>query len=256
MKLTRFDFVPRADDVFIVTYPRSGTTWMQMILYQLTTEGSTDFPHIYEYCPEFESSGLSAGGFEARPSPRLFKSHWPFHRIPKGPGKYSYVARTGRDVAVSYYHLYHSHYGYRGTFEEFFDLFMRGQLDHGSWFAHVKGWWRRRHDPNVLCLRYEELLGDLEGTIRNIAAFCGLTVPEERFPTLLERCSFAFMKRHESQFDPLSGQLWEQGLQLNAFLRQGRAGEGKERLTPHQAAWFERVFEKELGATGIDFGEE
>ncbi len=252
-KFARFDFVPRRDDVFIVTYPRSGTTWMQMILYQLTTEGSMDFPHIYEYCPWFEDSGRSAGGFEGRPSPRLFKSHLPFHRIPKGPCKYIYVVRNGRDVAVSYYHFYRSHYGYRGGFGEFFDLFLRGQLDAGSWFAHVKGWWQHRHDPNVLCLRYEELLADPEGSLRKIIAFCGLNVPEERFPSILQRCSFSFMKQHESQFDPVTGQLWEQGVQPSAFLRRGRAGEGKQRLSPQQAARFERVFQKNLGATGIDF---
>jgi hypothetical protein len=250
--LRRFAFVPRPDDIFIVTYPRSGTTWMQMILYQLTTDGNMDFPHIYEYCPEFERSALSAGGFEARPSPRLFKSHLPFHQIPKGPCKYIYVVRDGRDVAVSYYHLYRSHYGYRGTFEEFFDRFMRGRVDAGSWFAHVKGWWRHRHDRNVLCLRYEELLGDLEGTIRKIIAFCGLPVREDRFPSILERCSFALMKPHESQFDPLVGKLWEQGLQLGAFLRRGQAGEGKERLNADQTARFEGVCHREFGSTGID----
>jgi hypothetical protein len=253
LKLTHFDFVPRPDDVFIVTYPRSGTTWMQMILHQLTTDGSMDFPHIYEYCPWFESSGRSADGFEGRPSPRLFKTHLPYRRIPRGPCKYIYIARDGKDIAVSYYHLQRSHNGYQGTFEEFFDLFMRGQLNSGSWFAHVRGWWQHRHDPNVLFLRYEELLGDLEGSLRKIAAFCGLAIAEERFPSVLERCSFAFMKQHESQFDPLIGQLWEKGSQLNAFLRQGRSGEGKERLSPQQAARFERVFQKELGSTGIDF---
>jgi hypothetical protein len=46
VRLASLEFVPRLDDIFIVTYPRSGTTWMQMILYQLTTDGALDFPHI------------------------------------------------------------------------------------------------------------------------------------------------------------------------------------------------------------------
>src|SRR5207249_11559783 len=85
VRLTHLEFVPRTDDVFIVTYPRSGTTWMQMILYQLTTDGNMDFTHIAEYCPWFEKSLRSARGFETRPSPRLFKSHLPYREIPKGP---------------------------------------------------------------------------------------------------------------------------------------------------------------------------
>jgi hypothetical protein len=252
-KLRHFDFVPQPDDVFIVTYPRSGTTWMQMILYQLTTDGDMDFPHIYEYCPWFENSSRCAGGFEGRPSPRLFKSHLSYRRIPKGPCKYIYVARDGKDVAVSYYHLYRTHNGYEGTFAEFFELFIRGKVGCGSWFEHVKGWWRHRNDPNVLFLRYEDLLGDLEGCLRRIIAFRGLDIPPERFPAILERCSFAFMKHHESQFDPLTGSMWEQGSQLNAFLRRGKAGEGKERLSQGQAARFDRIFHSELGRAGIDF---
>lgn len=73
VRLAHLEFVPRPDDIFIITYPRSGTTWMQMILYQLTTDGDMEFPHIYEYCPWFERSSRSGLGFEARPSPRLFK---------------------------------------------------------------------------------------------------------------------------------------------------------------------------------------
>lgn len=251
--LRHFAFVPRPDDIFIVTYPRSGTTWVQMILYQLTTDGTMDFPHIYEHCPWFERSIRAADGFEGRPSPRFFKSHLSYRQIPKGPCKYIYIARGGQDVAVSYFHLYQSHYGYRGTFAEFFDLFLAGKLDGGSWFAHVKGWWQHHHDPNVLFLRFEDLLADLDGCLRQVIAFCGFAIPPERLPTIRERCRFAFMKQHESQFDHLTGELWEQGLCLNAFLRRGRSGEGRERLSPEQAARFARAFEQQLAATGIDF---
>jgi hypothetical protein len=239
--LRHCEFVPRPDDIFIVTYPRSGTTWMQMILYQLTTDGDMDFPHINEYCPWFERSIRSADGFEGRPSPRLFKSHLAYRQIPRGLCKYIYIARDGKDVAVSYFHFSRSHLGFRGTFDEFFDLFMRGNVEGGSWFEHVKSWWRHRKDSNVLFLRYEDLIANLETCVRKIIAFCGLEVAPERIPTIVERCSFAFMKQHENQFDHLTGTLWEQGLQLNAFLRRGKCGDGRERLSPQQTSRFARV---------------
>jgi hypothetical protein len=253
LNLRHFEFVPRPDDIFIVTYPRSGTTWMQMILYQLTTDGNLDFPHINEYCPWFEQSVRSAGGFEGQLSPRLFKSHLSYRQIPKGPCKYVYIARDGKDVAVSYFHFFRSHFGFRGTFDEFFDLFMRGKVKGGSWFEHVGGWWQHRDDPNVLFLRYEDLLNDLQGCVRQIIAFCDLKIDPARFPTILERCSFAFMKAHESKFDYQLGVLWEQGVVWNAFIRQGRAGAWKGTLSPQQAARFDTICRSRLGGTGLDF---
>ncbi len=220
-RLKHFAFVPRTDDVFIVTYPRSGTTWMQMILYQLTTDGNMGFPHIAEYCPWFERSLRAAQGFENRPSPRIFKSHLPYQKIPKGPGKYIYVARAGKDVAISYYHLYRMYQGYAGTFEEFFQQFMRGKVQFGSWF------------------------------IRRISAFCGLNVPADRLPGIIERCSFNFMKKHEAQFDPALELVWEQGTQLNSFLRKGCVGEGAIHLNSEQTARFDEEFRLQLAGTGL-----
>jgi peroxiredoxin len=153
-ELKHFKLVPRPDDIFIVTYPRSGTTWMQMILYQLTSDGNMEIPHIAEHCPWFERSARSAEDLEKRKPPRIFKSHLSFGDIPKGPGRYIYVARDGRDVAVSYYNLYRNYNGYKGTFAEFFEEFMKGKVIYGSWFKHVKGWWKHRNDLNVLWLSY------------------------------------------------------------------------------------------------------
>ena len=89
-------FVPRPDDIFIVTYPRSGTTLMQMILYQLTTDGKMDFPHITTVSPWFERSLKDGTAYDALPAPRVFKSHLSYGKVPKGPCKYLYVARDGR----------------------------------------------------------------------------------------------------------------------------------------------------------------
>ena len=254
LRRTHLDFVPRADDIFIVTYPRSGTTWMQMILYQLTTDGSMEIPHIAEFCPWFEASQRSARGFELRPSPRIFKSHLSWRKIPKGPGKYIYVARDGKDVALSYYHLCRAYSGYEGSFPEFFARFLRGKADHGSWFRHVRDWWAHRNDPNVLFLTYEELTADLERSLQKIINFCGFDVVPDRISGILERCRFSSMKKHEARFDPALETLWEQGVQLNTFLRQGRVGEGTTALSRQQEEQFDAAFRKLLGKTGIDGG--
>ncbi len=252
-ELTHFKLIPRPDDIFIVTYPRSGTTWMQMILYQLTSDGSMEIPHIAEHCPWFERSLRSAQEFEKRPGPRIFKSHLPYHQVPKGPGRYIYVARDGRDVAVSYYNLYRNNNGYKGTFAEFFEQFMNGKVNYGSWFQHVGGWWRHRHDLNVLFLTYEELKRDLEGCIRRIIAFCHLEVAPEKLPLTVEHCSFAFMKQHEHKFDPALEVLWEQGTQFNSFLRAGRMGEGARELTPEQQVRFDAAFRVLLEPNGFNW---
>jgi peroxiredoxin len=244
-------FVPWPDDIFIVTYPRSGTTWMQMILYQLTTGGTMDFPHITTVCPWFERSLKDGTAYDALSAPRVFKSHLSYRKIPKGPCRYLYVARDGKDVAVSYYHFYTTHMGFKGTFDDFFPRFLRGEVHYGSWFRHVRGWWQHRNDPNVLLLRYEDLAADLPGRLRRIAAFCGLEVAPERWPGILERCSFAFMKQHESQFDPLTAMLYERGFQPHSHLRQGQAGAWGGQLSPRQARRFDRAFSKRLGDTGL-----
>jgi hypothetical protein len=251
LRFRYLEFVPRPDDLFIVTYPRSGTTWMQMILYQLASDGKLDFEHIYQVCPYFEVSRGKSNGFAGVPWPRTFKSHLPYRDIPRGC-KYLYVARNGKDVAVSYYHFSRSHLEFRGTFDEFFDLFMQGKLEGGSWFKHVKGWWEHRHDPNVQFLRYEDLVHDLERSLHRIAAFCDLEIEPAHMPAILERCSFAFMKAHESKFDHTLGMLWERGMQPNAFIREGRAGAGKGALSSQQQARFDRAVHKRLRQASSD----
>ncbi|MEO5330384.1 MAG: sulfotransferase domain-containing protein [Magnetococcus sp. YQC-5] len=242
----------RPDDIFVVTYPRSGTTLMQMMLYQLTTDGSMDFQHIGMVVPWFErriqSNPDAALHFFANlPSPRVFKSHLHYVDIPKQPGKYIYVMRNGEDVLVSYYHFYRSHLSYQGSFDDFFTLFMQGRVQFQSWFQHVHEWWKHRHDPNILFLHYEEIIADLGGTLRTVADFCGIDVASHRWPIIQEQCDFPFMKRHENKFDHTMGLALDRGYQLDSFIRQGKKGAGKTFLTKHQLELFTNRLQKELG---------
>src|SRR5918912_2778588 len=134
IKFKYIDFVARPDDIFIASYPRSGTTLLQMMLYQLTTDGNMDFRHISHIIPHFERFIYGGKNIAALPCPRIFKTHLQYRWKPLGPCKFIYVARNGKDVAVSYYHFHVSHRGFRGTFAQFLKLFLKGKILYGSWF--------------------------------------------------------------------------------------------------------------------------
>ena len=241
------EFRPRADDVYVVTYPRSGTTWMQYMLHLLTTEGEIDFTHLGEVSPWYERSlaigSMSAADFERYDSPRVFKSHLPWGWLPQ-PGRYVYIWRDGRDVAVSYYHFYRSHLGFRGDFDAFFERFLRGDVQYGSWFRHVSGWQAHAEDPNVHVLTYEALTRDRARALSEVAAFCGIEADDARLQSVLERSTFEAMKTIEAKFDHTTAVLLERGMQTRSFIRSGKVGSGELTLSSAQHQAFDRLAER------------
>ena len=54
VRMFKREFDYRSDDIYVATYMKSGTTLLQMILYQLFTDGNMDFDHIYDVSPWLE----------------------------------------------------------------------------------------------------------------------------------------------------------------------------------------------------------
>jgi hypothetical protein len=219
------EFRARPDDVFISSYPRSGTTWLQYLLHVLASDGDSGFAHISEVVPWYERS-LSLGherasNFERMPSPRIFKSHLPPAWLP-APARYVYAERDGRDVAVSYHALYRSHLGSSESWDEFFERFIEGHVQYGSWFDHVESWRARAHDPSVCIVRYEALVRDLALQAQRLCAFLGFDRSPARLAELVEACTFESMKRGEARFDHATAQ---HGVHSGAFLRRGGTGD-------------------------------
>jgi hypothetical protein len=245
------------DDIFIVTYPKSGTTWLQMIVHQLTTDGAMNFNHITEVSPHLEMQMLPSGRkiSDLRGTPRVVKSHLQYHEIPKGPGRYIYGVRNGLDVAVSYHHHVRQHIAGWGQVKrgEFFSRFLAGQVPYGSWFDHVEGWLRNKDRLNVLVVSYEELRSDLEAGVKRIADFCGITIDPAAMPRILERCSFAFMREHDAKFSvswpppppkPASPEM--------PFIRLGQVGGWRQELDARAASDFQETCDRRLRGLGED----
>jgi hypothetical protein len=244
----RLAFRPRTTDVYVVSYPRSGTTWMQLMLYRLVGHDRVDFDHISQVSPWFERSlaigSLSADDFEDFPSPRIMKSHLPYGWLPR-LGRVVYVWRDGRDVAVSYFHFYRSHLGYPHDFPTFFQSFLRGELQYRSWFDHVAGWMAHAQAPGVLIVRYEDLQRNRVGVLRQVARHVGLNVSDDRLARVIAETSFDAMKGQESKFDHATALLLERRRAPHAFLRNGVCGEGLAALDDGQR----QAYAARLGTT-------
>lgn len=244
------------DDIFIVTYPKSGTTWLQMIVYQLTTDGAMNFAHIDEVSPHLEETMIPRGRkiSDLPGTPRVVKSHLHYRDIPRGPGRYIYGVRNGLDVAVSY-HYQGRKYGARWgqcSLGEFLTRFMAGRVPYGSWFEHVAAWLRNENRLNVLVVTYEELSADLEAGVKRIADFCGITIDPAAMPRILERCSFAFMREHDARFSLDGRSLPKPAGPETAFIRKGQVGGWREELDARSASDFQEAFDHRLRDLGED----
>ena len=59
---------------------------------------------------------------------------------------------------------------------------------------HLSDAWGRRHDPNVVLLHYDDLLADLDGAMRRLAAQLGIAVDEGCWPGLVRAATFEEMR--------------------------------------------------------------
>ena len=120
--------------IWIVTYPKAGTTWTQQIVKLINNNGEDDDVNILKSVPWVEMfNDVYRYDLDSYPSPRAFKSHFPYHLMPCGlpsntPGRYIYVARNPKDVAVSSYHHVQSMKGAPNVeWDQLFNSYISGE---------------------------------------------------------------------------------------------------------------------------------
>ena len=247
------EYQGRPDDILIVSYPKSGTSWVQMIVYQLASGGKVDFEHIQDVCPHFEATMLLYGKRinDLRP-PRLVKSHLSYGQMPKGAGRYIYVLRDGKDVAISYFHHHKKYQLGEHVFPRFLRDFLSGKIPYGSWFKHASAWTANRNKLNMLVVHYEDLIADLEGEVRRLAAFCGMPIAEENLANILRHCSFEYMQEHDEKFGLENMAARARSRNNVKFIRKGVVGEGAERLDKEALSAYRKRFDRYLPTAIFD----
>lgn len=219
------EFRPRPDDLWVVTYPRSGTTWSTYLLHLLLGRGSS-FEHIEDVCPWFERSlavgTRTARDFEDLASPRVFKTHLLPQWTPKA-GRFLYVRRNPVDVARSYHALYRDYLGYPGSLPEFTERMLAGDVQYGSWLSHVEAW-SRAGVRSIYTIRYEDLRAEPETTLAALGEYFEIPCDAMAISEALKAASLANMRVAQAKFDHATSLLRERGVRPGSFIR-GDAGD-------------------------------
>jgi aryl sulfotransferase len=249
-------FRPRANDVVVATYPKSGTTWMQRIL-SLLIFRSGDPVALDRTFPWLEVNRRPIEDvvetLEAQQHMRSVKTHVPFDGIPHfDTVKYIHVARDGRDVCMSY----HNHCsGFRSEALARMDAIglaeptlrrpyprvdpdpavhfhnwltegaIAGENDgtpYLSYFAYERTFWDARKADNLLFVHYDDLQVDMTGEMRRIADFLDIEISDADLSAMAGSASFESMRKDAAVLIPEMAKNFEGG--ALRLLNKGQSG--------------------------------
>jgi len=191
----------KQQDMFMASYPRSGSTWLRFMLFQILTGAEPGFQRIDQCIPEIDFHRgvppiLPNGG-------RLVKTHEQYR---KEYTRAIFLVRDMRDVFLSCY-ARATESGLvplvsDGTFDGFFRAYLDGHaLQQGSWQAHTKTWLESplAKNGNLLVVRYEDLRKNSEQTLAELVSFLGIKPNMDVIRKSIENNSLQQMRAKEDR---------------------------------------------------------
>jgi aryl sulfotransferase len=278
---TRWDqYKPRPSDIIVTTSYKAGTTWTQQILHEMLHGMSDPMPGLQEVTPWPDARFLPipkadlGAMLENVPGRRFIKSHLPLDGLPYYPEvKYVIVGRDCRDVFMSFFNHYSNYTELAMSMmnapdiegaplqpcpenprELWRDWISRGWFEWESegypfWanLGHTQSYWEYRHLPNFYFMHYNDMLKDLEGSVKGLAEFLGETPSAEHLAKIVENTTFKNVKANAAKLDAEGdprGVVFKGGAE--AFFFKGTNGRWRDVLTDDDLALYEDAKQRVL----------
>jgi hypothetical protein len=235
------DFQVFPDDIFILSFPKSGNTWTRFLIANFVyPDTPADFSNINRLTPN--PDGTTKRELARMPRPRIIKSHQYFHPEYQ---RVIYIVRDPRDVAVSQFHFQRKRKVIDDQYpiQTFVTRFVAGETcPYGSWGENVASWLATRYNrPGFLLLRYEDMLADTARELRKVAAFLAIPPDPSRIENAVKRSSAEEMRKLEKA----QAMLWSSTKETRQdvpFVRAARAGGWRESLPDSAIAEVENAW--------------
>jgi hypothetical protein len=239
------------DDVFLVSYPKSGNTWVRFLIANLISEEPITFLNIEQCIPSVYI--LPDRELRRVRRPRVLKSHECF--MPRYR-KVIYIVRDPRDVAVSYYH-----YNLKKrllppdcSIEQYAPLFIADELDMrcGPWGDHVMSWMNMRESRDkFLLLRYEDMQANTVAELRRVAEFFSIDPTPERLNRAVQFSSADRLRELEKKES--KDWVFTKGMRQDIpFIRAAKSGGWQSALPPKVVAQIETAWGDTMERLGYE----
>ncbi|XP_067129155.1 sulfotransferase ssu-1-like [Centruroides vittatus] len=248
------NYKPKSGELFTVSYPKCGSTWMKQIIILIFGRGQLSDKLSEINYPFLDLTGTDAMDYISGDG--AIKTHLPFNLAQYSPSaKYIYIARNPRDLCVSFYHHTKDGRFYNfsdGIFDEYFKLFINGKTDYGDYFDHLLSWYEHKDEPNILFTTYENLKLNGINEILKIAKFIG----DEHYNAIIDNTnvlenilkfsSFEYMKNTKTDLmKNASENLFNMYRGMNLIPPWKNIGDWKNHFSPEQEKRMEeRIKEK------------
>lgn len=228
-------------DIFVAGYPKSGNTWLQLMLPSLIY--GFDPYRIPDSIIQELSPDVHYKAFYKRFGDlTTFKTH----NLPQPEyRRVIQIVRDGRDVTCSFYH-YNKARGSSVSMDELID--QPSKMPFGSWHQHIEEWNRNPYHADILVVKYEDLKTNCVLQLQRIADFIGINVSESDLQRVSNGSSVEKMQLREKTtgWDNAS---WPKE---KRFVRQGIANAFKKELTLDQIRRFNKTAAKALELHGYE----
>ncbi|TMW46808.1 hypothetical protein DOY81_008117 [Sarcophaga bullata] len=252
-----YEFNVKDDDVYLVTFPKCGTTWIQEATWLLVN--NLDFETANQVDLAFRSVFMEISGLypnmpkntldmsETLKSPRVLKSHLPAHLIPKeiwkNKSKIVYCARNPKDMAISYYHFHRGLGTWEGSIDEFVEDLINNDIMYTPYWEHLMDFWDMRQEKNIFFTTYEDMKRNLKDVLIKLNRFLEKPdLTEQQLNELEKHLSFDSMKANK-RVNPTSNIKSGHGSpHVRAdfeFMRRGVVGSHKDELSPESCLHYE-----------------